>query len=287
MKTKPTHENARTPDIMRGVTPAAIQPYDIIGDIHGYADELDMLLAKLGYQKNKATHFHPEGRKVVFLGDYIDRGSKIRAVLETVRAMVDTANALAILGNHEVNALWFHTHGPKGKPLRAHTANRIKQHQATLDQLGAEFRDWMPWLAKLPLTLDLGGFRAVHAAWHEAAVAELRDAGPLVGDTLVRYGTALNAREAIFPDDPLIDAHPLEKLPDTQFDPDAPITFFGHYAVKEPIPKPVATRLACLDYGIGKGGFLAAYQWDGETELDPEKFVSVKQNPVHRATPEK
>jgi predicted MPP superfamily phosphohydrolase len=120
------------------------QPYDVIGDIHGHADELHALLAKLGYENRKGTHTHPEGRKVVFLGDYIDRGPQIREVLQTVRGMVDSGNAHAILGNHEVNALWFHTIGPKGRPLRTHTDNRIKQHQATRDQMGAGFRQWMP-----------------------------------------------------------------------------------------------------------------------------------------------
>jgi hypothetical protein len=92
------------------------QPYDIIGDIHGYADELHALFEMLGYEKRNGSHTHPAGRRVVFLGDYIDRGPKIREVLETVRAMVETGNALAILGNHEVNALWFHNPGPNGKP---------------------------------------------------------------------------------------------------------------------------------------------------------------------------
>ena len=67
--------------------------YDIIGDIHGHADELQALLEILGYQQGS----HPEGRKVIFLGDYIDRGPKIREVLETVRGMVDAGQALAIL----------------------------------------------------------------------------------------------------------------------------------------------------------------------------------------------
>jgi hypothetical protein len=199
--------------------------------------------------------------------------------------------------------------------------------------MGTGFRDWMPWLAGLPLSLDLGGFRAVHAAWHEAGIAELRDAGPLVRETLVKYGKQgsrayktitrilngpeallpegkayqaadgilrreirvkwwrdvknLDAREAIFPDDPHLHPHPLEKIPENHFDPGAPITFFGHYAVKSPVPMPVSARLACLDYAIGKGGYLAAYRWDGETDLNPANFVSVNQKSVYQANPEK
>jgi hypothetical protein len=72
--------------------------YDLIGDIHGHHDKLTALLHKLGYLPHDGSFHHPEGRKVIFLGDYIDRGPKIRETLETVRTMVETGNALAILG---------------------------------------------------------------------------------------------------------------------------------------------------------------------------------------------
>jgi len=49
--------------------------YDLIGDIHGHADELRALLTKLGYNQLEGSWSH-ENRKVVFLGDYIDRGPK-------------------------------------------------------------------------------------------------------------------------------------------------------------------------------------------------------------------
>jgi len=32
-----------------------------------------------------------------------------------------------------------------------------------------------------------------------------------------------------------------------------------------------------LDYGMGKGGSLCAYRWDGETVIDPEKFLTTPQ----------
>ncbi len=52
---------------------------DIIGDIHGYADKLAALLAKMGYEKQKGGYAHPE-RKVLFVGDYIDRGPQMRTL---------------------------------------------------------------------------------------------------------------------------------------------------------------------------------------------------------------
>jgi hypothetical protein len=59
--------------------------YDLIGDIHGHADELVKLLKALGYQKVAASYRHPD-RKVIFLGDFIDRGPQIRQALEIGRS---------------------------------------------------------------------------------------------------------------------------------------------------------------------------------------------------------
>jgi len=104
------------------------QSYDIIGDIHGHSDELNALLETLGYRNIEKSRRHPDGRKVIFLGDYIDRGPKIREVLQTVGGMVDAGQALAILGNHEVNALRFETVGSDGQFLRPQsTKNRALQ----------------------------------------------------------------------------------------------------------------------------------------------------------------
>ena len=54
--------------------------YDLIGDIHGHADCLVNLLEKLGYKKSGDVYHHPL-RQVIFLGDFIGRGPKIREVL--------------------------------------------------------------------------------------------------------------------------------------------------------------------------------------------------------------
>ena len=62
---------------------------DFIGDIHGYADQLTALLEKMGYSVKYGIYSHPT-RKVVFIGDYIDRGPKIRETLMIVRNMVES-----------------------------------------------------------------------------------------------------------------------------------------------------------------------------------------------------
>jgi predicted MPP superfamily phosphohydrolase len=106
--------------------------YDLIGDIHGHADELAQLLETLGYDKSRGVYRHSE-RKVIFLGDFIDRGPKIRQTLEIVRPMVEAGDALAVMGNHEFNALAYHTEDPDepGKFLRA-TATRTWGNTARL-----------------------------------------------------------------------------------------------------------------------------------------------------------
>ena len=90
---------------------------DLIGDIHGYADKLEELLENLGYVKNDGVYSHPE-RKVLFIGDYIDRGPQIRETLGIVKSMVDSGNAIALMGNHEYNALCFHFQETQGGHLR-------------------------------------------------------------------------------------------------------------------------------------------------------------------------
>ena len=85
--------------------------YDIIGDIHGHADELVELLELLGYEDRNGHYRHPT-RTAVFVGDFIDRGPQIREVLRLVRTMCESGSALAVMGNHEFNALAYDTPDP-------------------------------------------------------------------------------------------------------------------------------------------------------------------------------
>ena len=146
--------------------------YDLIGDIHGHADELVQLLEALGYRRHGTAYSHPE-RKVIFLGDFIDRGPKIRDVLEIVRPMIEESKALAVMGNHELNALAFQAPDPSkpGEFLRPRSEKNIRQHRQTLDQLKpAELQAYLEWFRTLPLWLDLDGIRVVHACWDEKCI---------------------------------------------------------------------------------------------------------------------
>ena len=106
-----------------------IGPFDIIGDIHGCYDELIKLLVKLGYNNYLNSWVHPQGRKVVFAGDLVDRGPKTPEVLKLVMDMTSTGNAYCVAGNHDVKLMrWL-----SGK-------NVLAKHglQASIDQLATE-----------------------------------------------------------------------------------------------------------------------------------------------------
>lgn len=75
-------------------------PFDIIGDIHGCCDELEMLLDKLGYTRRDNVYSHPGGRMAVFTGDLGDRGPRCLDSIELVLDMVSAGSALYVPGNH-------------------------------------------------------------------------------------------------------------------------------------------------------------------------------------------
>jgi len=150
--------------------------YDFIPDIHGQLHKLIPLLQTLGYAAVGSTWRHPEGRKVVFLGDYVDRGPSVREVLHLVRGMVDAGDALAIMGNHEFNLVCYYTPDGDGGWLRKHSDRYVSQNAATraaFEGREEELRDWLEWMKRLPVALDLGGVRAVHACWDAAMIRKL------------------------------------------------------------------------------------------------------------------
>ena len=66
-------------------------PFDIIGDVHGCADELEELLDKLGYARDESgVYRHPENRQVIFVGDLADRGPRSADVFRIADANVQS-----------------------------------------------------------------------------------------------------------------------------------------------------------------------------------------------------
>jgi len=149
---------------------------DFIGDIHGHADELEALLKKMDYTKKKGVYSHPK-RKVVFVGDYIDRGPKIRKTLKIVKRMVDSDNAIALMGNHEYNAICFQYRETEGGHLRKHSIKNILQHYKTLKEFKnkqEEYDGYIDWFKTLPLFYETEHFRAVHASWINSTIDDLK-----------------------------------------------------------------------------------------------------------------
>ena len=144
--------------------------YDIIGDIHGHCQSLTALFARLGYSERSGVYRHPS-RKVIFLGDFVDRGRYQREVIAIVRAMVEAGEALAVMGNHEFNAIAYATPDPDGEGfLRPHIEKNTRQHQAFLDAYQdspADYAEVIGWFRTLPLWLDLGDLRIIHACWDQ------------------------------------------------------------------------------------------------------------------------
>jgi hypothetical protein len=108
-------------------------------------------------------------------------------VIETVRSMVWAGSAVAIMGNHELNALFYHEpglsktgatcdgaacdHAP-GPFMRDHTEKNRGQHQSFLEAYPdvIERKEVLDWFPELPVFLDLSGIRLVHACWDQASI---------------------------------------------------------------------------------------------------------------------
>lgn len=153
--------------------------YDLIGDVHGCAHTLAHLLENLGYRLQGGVWRHSR-RQVIFLGDIIDRGPRIREALHLVHDMVDHGQAYCIMGNHEFNALGWHTPAPpeSGKSfVREHTPRYAMLLQHTFEQFEHYPEEWQAfrdWFLELPLFLEAERFRVVHACWDNAVIERLR-----------------------------------------------------------------------------------------------------------------
>jgi protein phosphatase len=173
-------------------------PFDVIGDVHGCCDELESLLAKLGYQrtgsttdsltpKEGAVYAHAQGRKAVFLGDLVDRGPRILDVVCLVRDMVRHGTGLCIPGNHDVKLV----KKLRGRDVRV--AHGLAMTLAELDALPEDERgrfsagvaDFLDGLVS-HYVLDDGKLVVAHAglkeSMHGRASGRVRDFA-LYGDT--------------------------------------------------------------------------------------------------------
>lgn len=230
-------------------------PFDIIGDVHGCFDELSELLARLGYVvalagEGDARRYqvaHPQGRRVVFLGDLVDRGPRVVEVLRLAMDMVESGAALCVPGNHEVKLL---------RKLRGREVKLTHGLAETVEQLAAESPAFharaADFIDKLVSHYVLDGGRLVvaHAGMKEAlqgrgsgAVREFALYGETTGETdefglPVRYNWAAEYRGRA-------------------------AVIYGH----TPVPAVEwINRTACVDTGCVYGGSLTAMRYP---ELEP------------------
>jgi hypothetical protein len=164
--------------------------FDIIGDVHGQLPELRALLERMGYEPKGNGYRHPE-RRVIFLGDFVDRGPWQREVIALARSMVEAGDALSVMGNHEYNAVAFFTPDGFGGHVRPRNVRTRRQHRAFLDAFETDPRGWrdaVEWFRTLPLWLDLGSIRVVHACWEPTLMRQVEDlqgGSHLLGDALL------------------------------------------------------------------------------------------------------
>ncbi|WP_410572711.1 polynucleotide kinase-phosphatase [Amycolatopsis sp. cmx-4-61] len=226
-------------------------PFDVIGDVHGCAAELEELLAELGY----VDGVHPDGRTAVFVGDLVDRGPDTPGVLRRVMGMASSGNALVVCGNHEQKLV---------RALHGRKVNVAHGLAESLEQLGAESEEFRRRVHEFcdgliaHYVLDGGKLVVAHAGlperYHGRASGRVRSMA-LYGDTTGEtdeYGLPV-------------------RLPWARDYRGSATVLYGHTPTLEP---EWVNNTMCLDTGVVFGGKLTALRY-------PEReVVSVKAHRV-------
>lgn len=245
---------------------------------------LDAMLERLGYRRRGGRWTHPEGRRLISLGDLLDRGPDPLGCCDRIAAMVESECAIMVIGNHELNAL----HWVEG--LREHSEKNRAQFASTLAQIDADPARWdraRAFIQSQPthLLLDEGGLRVVHAFWDDQAIASLptrldsdewiRRSAP-GGDLEDAFELCIKGPERACPAYRDHNGHWRETRREAwwnDYPPDAPKVVFGHYwfpwseglTPSEPGWAGPGANAACLDYCVGRGGPLVALRYpEGE-----------------------
>lgn len=178
------------------IAPLCEGPLDIIGDVHGEIDALRALLRTLGYS---ARGEHPAGRRLVFVGDLVDRGPDSPAVVDLVATLVEQGLAQCVLGNHELNLLRQDARSGNAWIIKTHRPERLPGGEFAHSRMAtASFRKrCFAFLATLPVALARADLRVVHAAWPPASARALEGESAPLATVYDRYETsALKQLEA-------------------------------------------------------------------------------------------
>jgi len=222
-------------------------PFDIVGDVHGCLSELHELLEVLGWRRDNNNASHPHGRRLVFVGDLVDRGPNVAGVLELAMNMVERGTALCVVGNHDDKLLRY----LRGR--RVEVTPALAASVAAISERGAEFvRRVTEFLAQLPSHLLLADEQLVVA--HAGLLGKLHGRQSKRVRAFCLYGQTSGARDDY--------GLPIREDWGADYE-DAADVVHGH--------TPVSTtrwvnRTLCLDTGCVFGGKLTAVRWP-EREL--------------------
>ncbi len=123
--------------------------FDVIGDIHGCYRELTGLLDKLGYSLDRGLeriNGVPEDRRLVFLGDFTDRGPEPIKVLRLAMDAVKTGFALSVRGNHEEKILQKLVKNTPAKEEVMETLDAIRKEGEEFVSNAIEFIAGLPYV---------------------------------------------------------------------------------------------------------------------------------------------
>jgi len=128
------------------MTPPSSPPHHwVIGDIHGCADALSSLVARL-----------PQADRLIFCGDLINRGPGIEAAMELAWELVERGRAVWLRGNHEAELLANLRQGDWRALVGCDTYRQLGDQRC---------RAWQERLEGLPLAYWGEGWVATHAGF--------------------------------------------------------------------------------------------------------------------------
>lgn len=230
--------------------------YDVIGDVHGCFEELIELVEKLGYKKDIFdTYVHPQGRKLVFVGDIADKGPLNVETIDFLYRHVKKGRAEAIQGNH-CNKLH---RALKGNPITIRHGLQITLDQLRESKTEEQLSEYQEFFEALPyhLPLDDGKLLICHAA------PPSDDCGRKQNIATCLYGVVTGKRLASGYPERLnwVPAYNRDATEDT------PFVVFGHVTHEEVY---LTDYACCVDTGCFMGNRLSALRWPEREVVDVE-----------------
>lgn len=224
-------------------------PFDIIGDVHGCAVELEALLRKLGWEtawrgEGDVRTFQalpPQGRRAIFVGDLVDRGPSTPDALRIVMSLVRSGHALCVPGNHDDKfRRWL-----LGHPVKlTHGLDLSAAQMAASPDLKPRA---LAFFESLPLYLRLAGGELVIA--HAGILADMIGS---IADRMRRF--------CLYGDtDGELDANGLSiRYHWAPRHKGSPAIVYGHTPVECP---DWVNNTLCIDTGCCFGGSMTALRW--------------------------